>query len=80
MNNLYEQSEIDELYKLDEIKKKKNEDHKTSKIAEFLYKKITKDATKLATLNKFYEEYKEKIKKEDEFIPDLEDEEEKEEE
>jgi hypothetical protein len=81
MNNLYDQSEIDELYQLEEIKKKKNEEHKTSKIAEILYKKITKDATKLATLNKFYEEYKEKIKKEDdEIVPDLEDDEEKEEE
>ena len=76
INNLYVQSEIDELYNLDEIKKKPNEEHKMSKIGELLYKKITKDSTKLAELNKIYEEYKENIKKESE--PSL-DEEEKEE-
>lgn len=62
LNVLYTQDEIDELYNIDEIKKKSKEEHKLSKVAEYIYKKITKDSTKLAELNKFYEEYKEKQK------------------
>ncbi len=62
LNNLYTQDEIDELYELDEIKKKSKEEHKLSKIGEYIYKKITKDSTKLAELNRIYEEYKEKQK------------------
>lgn len=58
MNILYTQSDIDQLYELEEIKNKKKEDHKVSKICEYLYKKITQDATKLAELNKHYEAYK----------------------
>ena len=42
---------------LEEIKKKK-EEHKISKISEFIYKDIGKDATKLRKLNEVYEEYK----------------------
>lgn len=62
LNVLYTQDEIDELYNIEEIKKKSKEEHKLSKIAEYIYKKITKDSTKLAELNKFYEEYKERQK------------------
>lgn len=58
MNILYNQSDIDQLYELEEIKNKKKEDHKVSKICEYLYKKVTQDATKLAELNKHYEAYK----------------------
>lgn len=58
MDILYTQGDIDQLYNLEEIKNKKKEEHKVSKICEYLYKKVTQDATKLAELNKHYEAYK----------------------
>jgi len=83
-NILYSNDDIAKYMNLDEIKQKK-EEHKISKVSEFIYKDIGKDATKLRKLNEVYEEYKQKFilslennepadaNDEDDEMPDLED-------
>lgn len=74
LNILYSKEDVDKLMELSEVKSKKGDLNKVSKMSEFLYKQITGDASRLAKLNDIYEEYKKEqsVDDEEDKIPDLE--------
>lgn len=73
LNILYTKEDVDKLMELSEVKSKKGDINKISKMSEFLYKQITADTSKLSKLNEIYEEYKKKqVDADDDNVPDLE--------
>lgn len=58
---LYSKEDIDTLMELNDVKSKKGDVNRISKMSEYLYKQITADATKLAKLNEIYEDYKKEL-------------------
>jgi hypothetical protein len=79
LNLLYSNEDVDKLMELNDVKSKKGDINKLSKMSEYLYKQITADATKLVKLNEIYEEYKKDLQNyvdeeaDDDIIPPLED-------
>ncbi len=62
INVLYTQEELDELYNNDDVKIKKTEASKKTKVIELLYSNITKkDENKHSKLKELFEEYKKNI-------------------